>query len=216
MLERLSFDLYSNEELFREIMTDKEKDRDANNTTDPIEPVEAEIVDLEPEVEAESYEGEETQDEVEALLQDLAQARAEANEYLDGWQRSRAEFANYKKRVDRELAQANMTATGNIIKRYLNVLDDLERALKNRPQNGEGAVWANGIELIYRKFLSILENEGVKAMEAEGQVFDPNLHEALSSEESDEHDSGEIIEVVQQGYMLDDRVLRPALVRVAR
>jgi molecular chaperone GrpE len=216
MLERLSFDLYSNEELFREIMTDKEKDRDANNTTDPIEPVEAEIVDLEPEVEAESYEGEETQDEVEALLLDLAQARAEANEYLDGWQRSRAEFANYKKRVDRELAQANMTATGNIIKRYLNVLDDLERALKNRPQNGEGAVWANGIELIYRKFLSILENEGVKAMEAEGQVFDPNLHEALSSEESDEHDSGEIIEVVQQGYMLDDRVLRPALVRVAR
>jgi molecular chaperone GrpE len=197
-------------------MTDKEKDRDANNTTDPIEPVEAEIVDLEPEVEAESYEGEETQDEVETLLQDLAQARAEANEYLDGWQRSRAEFANYKKRVDRELAQANMTATGNIIKRYLNVLDDLERALKNRPQNGEGAVWANGIELIYRKFLSILENEGVKAMEAEGQVFDPNLHEALSSEESDEHDSGEIIEVVQQGYMLDDRVLRPALVRVAR
>jgi molecular chaperone GrpE len=197
-------------------MTDKEKDRDANNTTDPIEPVEAEIVDLEPEVEAESYEGEETQDEVETLLQDLAQARAEANEYLDGWQRSRAEFANYKKRVDRELAQANMTATGNIIKRYLNVLDDLERALKNRPQNGEGAVWANGIELIYRKFLSILENEGVKVMEAEGQVFDPNLHEALSSEESDEHDSGEIIEVVQQGYMLDDRVLRPALVRVAR
>ena len=197
-------------------MTDKEKDRDANNTTDPIEPVEAEIVDLEPEVEAESYEGEETQDEVETLLQDLAQARAEANEYLDGWQRSRAEFANYKKRVDRELAQANITATGNIIKRYLNVLDDLERALKNRPQNGEGAVWANGIELIYRKFLSILENEGVKVMEAEGQVFDPNLHEALSSEESDEHDSGEIIEVVQQGYMLDDRVLRPALVRVAR
>ena len=197
-------------------MTDKEKDRDANNIGDPIEPVEAEIVDLEPEAEAESYEGEESQDEIEALLQDLAQARAEANEYLDGWQRARAEFANYKKRVDRELAQANMTATGNVIKRYLSILDDLERALKNRPQNSEGAAWANGIELIYRKFLSILENEGVKAMDAEGQVFDPNLHEALSSEENDEHDSGEIIEVVQQGYMLDDRVLRPALVRVAR
>jgi molecular chaperone GrpE len=197
-------------------MTDKEKDRDANNIGDPIEPVEAEIVDLEPEAEAESYEGEESQDEIETLLQDLAQARAEANEYLDGWQRARAEFANYKKRVDRELAQANMTATGNVIKRYLSILDDLERALKNRPQNSEGAAWANGIELIYRKFLSILENEGVKAMDAEGQVFDPNLHEALSSEENDEHDSGEIIEVVQQGYMLDDRVLRPALVRVAR
>jgi molecular chaperone GrpE len=197
-------------------MTDKENDRDANNITDPIEPVEAEIVDLEPEVEADTYEGEESKDEIEALLQDLAQARAEANEYLDGWQRSRAEFANYKKRVDRELAQANQTATGNVIKRYLNVLDDIERALKNRPQHGEGAAWANGIELIYRKFVSILENEGVKAMDAEGQIFDPNLHEALSSEESEDHDSGEIIEVIQQGYMLDDRVLRPALVRVAR
>jgi len=199
-------------------MTDKEKERDPNSPTDPVEPVEAEIVELEPEVETDDNEGEveERQGEIEALQQELAQARAEANEYLDGWQRSRAEFANYKKRVDRELAQANQTATGNVIKRYLNVLDDLERALKNRPQSDEGAAWANGIELISRKFRSILENEGVKAMDAEGQVFDPNLHEALSSEDNDEYDSGEIIEVVQQGYMLEDRVLRPALVRVAR
>jgi molecular chaperone GrpE len=200
-------------------MTEEEKDHDPTNPIESIKPVEAEIVDLETEMEAESYEeGDENkrQIEIEALQQELAEARAQANEYLDGWQRSRAEFANYKKRVERELAQANQTATGNVIKRFLNVLDDLERALKKRPQDGEGAAWANGVELIYRKLLSILENEGVKTMNTDGQVFDPNLHEALSSEESDEHESGEIIEVIQQGYLLEDRVLRPALVRVAR
>jgi molecular chaperone GrpE len=107
-------------------------------------------------------------------------------------------------------------AAGAIIKRYIEVLDDLERALKNRPQEGEGAVWANGIELIYRKFLNILESEGVKPMNLEGADFDPNQHEAISSEESPDHTSGQIIEVLQRGYKQGDRVLRPALVRVAR
>jgi molecular chaperone GrpE len=155
-------------------------------------------------------------DELSALKQELANIQSKASEYLDGWQRSRAEFANYKKRVEREQAQAYQTAAGSILKRYLDILDDLERALKKRPQEGDGAVWANGIELIYRKFLAILESEGVKQMAAEGDFFDPNLHEAISSEESNHHESGQIIEVLQHGYMLGDRVLRPATVRVAR
>jgi molecular chaperone GrpE len=154
--------------------------------------------------------------EYEALRSELETWQANANEYLDGWQRSRAEFANYKKRVDRELAQAYQNAAGNIFKRYLEVLDDLERALKNRPQDGDGAAWAEGIELVYRKFASILEAEGVKVMQAQGQTFDPNLHEAISQEENSEYESGQIIEVIKQGYLLGDRVLRPALVRIAR
>jgi len=154
--------------------------------------------------------------EIEALRQELEQARTQADEYLDGWQRARAEFANYKKRVDREQAQVYQTAAGNIVKRYLDVADDLERALKNRPKRGEGAAWANGVELVHRKLLSILESEGVQPIQAEGQFFDPNLHEAVTSEDSDTHASGQIIEVLQQGYMLGDRVLRPAMVRVAR
>jgi molecular chaperone GrpE len=152
----------------------------------------------------------------EALRSELESWQAQAGEYLDGWQRSRAEFANYKKRVDRELAQAYQSASGNIFKRYLEVLDDLERALKNRPQEGDGAAWAEGIELIYRKLTSILEAEGVKVMPAQGQIFDPNLHEAISQEENGEYESGQIIEVIKQGYLLGDRVLRPALVRIAR
>lgn len=155
-------------------------------------------------------------DTIEALQNELEQAQAKADEYLDGWQRARAEFANYKKRVERDQAQVYQTAAGSIIKRYLDILDDLERALKNRPRSGDGAAWAEGIELIYHKFQSVLESEGVKPMKAEGQPFDPNLHEAIAQEENPEHESGTVIEELQQGYMLGDRVLRPARVRVAK
>ena len=153
---------------------------------------------------------------INELQNELQEVRTKADEYLDGWQRSRAEFANYKKRVEREQAQVYQTTTGAIVKRYLEVLDDLERALRNRPQDGEGAAWANGIELVYRKLQTILENEGVKPIQAEGQFFDPNFHEAVTLEESDGYESGQVIEVLQQGYMLGERVLRPAMVRVAK
>lgn len=155
-------------------------------------------------------------DDVAVLKEELQQAQAKSNEYLDGWQRARADFANYKRRIERDQAQLSQTITGNILKRYLEVLDDLDRALRNRPQGGEDARWTEGIELIYRKLLALLESEGVSVMNVEGQIFDPNLHEAISQEESPDHQSGEVIEVVKNGYMLGDRVLRPALVRVAR
>ena len=151
-----------------------------------------------------------------ALQSELDQAQAKAAEYLDGWQRARAEFANYKRRIERDQTQLSQSIAGSLIKRYLEVVDDLERALKQRPAGGDGAVWAAGIELVFRKFLAILEAEGVTLMDAEGQYFDPNLHEAISQEHIAGYESGQIIEVVKPGYMLGDRVLRPAGVRVAR
>jgi molecular chaperone GrpE len=157
-----------------------------------------------------------TPEEVRALQIELGECQAKMNEYLDGWQRARAEFANYKKRIEREQAQVYLNAAGNIIKRYLDVADDLDRALKNSPGEGEGAEWAAGIDLIYRKLLSILESEGVTVIEAEGQVFDPNFHEAISNEAAPGVPSGQIIAVVKQGYLLGEHVLRPAGVRVAR
>ena len=153
---------------------------------------------------------------ISSLEQELAQAQAKADEYLDGWQRARAEFANYKKRVERDQVLSSQNATANAVKRFLEILDDLERALRNRPQEGEGAQWSNGVELIYRKFMNMIEAEGVKVMDVSGQFFDPNMHEAISQEDSTDHESGQIIGVVQQGYLLGDRVLRPARVRVAR
>lgn len=137
-------------------------------------------------------------------------------EYLDGWQRARADFANYKKRIEREQREAYRRAAGDILTRYLGIIDDLERAMKDRPTEGEAAGWADGVELIYRKFRSVLEAEGVELIEALGQPFDPTFHEAISHEESDEQQAGYVIEVLQQGYRMGDQVLRPALVRVAK
>lgn len=154
--------------------------------------------------------------DIETLQRELETTRTKADEYLDGWQRARAEFTNYKKRIDREQQQVYQNAAGSVIRQFLGIADDIERALKARPSEGEGAAWAAGIELVYRKLLAIFESEGVTQIQAEGAPFDPNFHEAVSSDESGEHESGQVIEVLQQGYMLGDRVLRPAMVRVAR
>ncbi len=149
-------------------------------------------------------------DEAEAKAR---QMEAKAAENLDGWQRSVAEFQNYKKRIDRDRESDKAIMKGDLIKRFLPVLDDLERALQNRPEDSS---WAEGIELIKRKLQSILEAEGLTRIDAEGAVFDPNFHEAISFEPADGVESGRVIGVVQNGYMLGDYVVRPAMVRVAR
>jgi molecular chaperone GrpE len=157
-------------------------------------------------------------EEIDKLRSDLDQAQAKANEYLEGWQRERAEFFNYKKRIEREQSQGGQNAVGNAIRRYLDIADDLDRALKNknRPTEGDGAVWAEGIDLIHRKLICAFESDGVKTIDTDSKFFDPNLHEAISHEDSPDHESGQIIEVVQPGYTLGERVIRPARVRVAR
>jgi molecular chaperone GrpE len=149
----------------------------------------------------------------EALIRQLKEAEEKIIEYKDGWARSQADFQNYKKRIERdnELMYANMK--GDIIKKVLPALDDLERAMQNRPADD---AWANGIELVVRKFQNIMENEGLKRIDAKGMAFDPNFHEAISHEASDEVESEHVIDVVQNGYMLGERVIRPALVRVAQ
>jgi molecular chaperone GrpE len=152
----------------------------------------------------------------EPIQSELESIQAQADEYLDGWQRARAEFANYKRRIEREQAEARDRIAGNTLIRFLGVMDDLERALKDRPSDGDAASWAEGIELIYRKLSALFIAEGVEEILADGTSFDPALHEALSHEESDEHAEGQVIEVVQRGYRMGDRVLRPALVRVAK
>jgi molecular chaperone GrpE len=158
--------------------------------------------------------------ELEALQKRLDEEQAKARELeaksaenLDGWQRAVAEFQNYKKRIDRDRESDKAVMKGDLLKRVLPVLDDLERALQNRPG---GDAWANGIELIQRKLQSILESEGLKRIEAVGTPFDPNFHEAISYEPADGLESGYVIGVVQNGYMLGDYVVRPAMVRVAQ
>ena len=146
------------------------------------------------------------------LENQLAKAQSREAEYKDGWQRSVAEFQNYRRRVEAEKAETYQTAVGSVIKRYLPVLDDMERAMQARPA---GLAWADGVELICRKLESILEAEGLKRIEAEGQKFDPNFHEAIAQEPADGVESGTVIAIVRNGYMLGERVIRPAMVRVA-
>jgi len=142
-------------------------------------------------------------------------SEVKAAEYLDGWQRAKAEFSNYKKRVIRDRDQVNKDAVGKVVKNYLSVVDDLERALKDKPAGSENEAWANGIELIYRKLVTILENDGVTPMNVMGEMFDPNLHEAVAQIASPDHKSGQIIDVIQTGYIIGERVLRPARVCIA-
>jgi molecular chaperone GrpE len=155
-------------------------------------------------------------DELTALRQELEEQKAKAAEYLDGWQRARAEFANYKKRIEKEQEDMVKSANGAFITRLLPVMDDFERAFQTLPLDLMGMTWLEGIALIQRKLQMLLEQEGVTVIETEGRLFDPTLHQAVTHEESEEHEEGQIIGEVQKGYKMGDRVLRPSLVRVAK
>jgi len=169
-----------------------------------------------PQSEAASAEVGINMDEYDVYTKSINEIKKQLDESTDGWQRERADFVNYKKRIDRERDLQRGIVTGELCKKFLVVLDDLERAMKNRPQEGDGANWADGIDLVIRKMQGILEMENIQRIPAEIELFDPNRHEAVSSEASNDHESGAIIEVLQQGYLIGDRVLRPALVRVAQ
>jgi molecular chaperone GrpE len=179
--------------------------------TKPLEEPAPEVVETPAETPSETV----ISPEMAALIADLAETQTKRDEYLDGWQRAIAEFSNYKKRVERDREMNQQNQTGSIVKRYLEIADDLERALKTRPLEGDGAAWANGVDLIYRKLGNIFDSQGIKPMSALGQPFDPNQHEAIGHVDSTDIPSGHVAEVVQTGYCIGERVLRPALVRIA-
>ena len=156
---------------------------------------------------------EQSQVDVAELMKRLEEAEAKVAEHRDGWQRAQAEFVNYKNRIQRDAESQRVNMQGDILQKLLPVLDDLELALANRPADD---AWAGGVELIARKFQSVLESEGVKRIEAEGQPFDPNFHEAITHEPNSDVPSEHVIAVVRNGYVIGERVIRPALVRVAQ
>jgi len=149
-------------------------------------------------------------------LEELDDLRKKVDEFSDGWQRERAEFANYRKRVDRDRQQESQNGKIEIIKKYLAIHDDFERAQKTLPQEQIPQSWLEGLKLIEQKLQNLLDGEGISIIPAENAVSNPEFHEAISHEENQEFESGRIIEVVQQGYTIGDRVIRPALVRVAK
>ena len=153
-------------------------------------------------------------DRIETLERELAETKAKSEEHLYNWQRSAADFSNYKRRTDEERSQLGQFSNAILIGKLLAVLDDFDRALESVPPAAHDA-WLEGVKLVERKLRGVLESEGVSPIEAVGQAFDPNLHEAVAHEETSAHPDNEVIGEVQRGYRLHDRVIRPSLVRVA-
>jgi molecular chaperone GrpE len=151
-----------------------------------------------------------------AAQAELAEAQAEALAQMDKLQRLAAEFQNSKKRQERQLSDAIQRAGEGVVTRLLPVLDDFDLAFGNIPDgiDEEEQSWVDGFQQIQGKLLAVMEDQGVAAIAREGE-FDPNLHEAITSEPNDDVESGHIIETLRVGYEFKGRVLRPAMVRVA-
>lgn len=155
--------------------------------------------------------------ETSTLEQQLEQARQEAAQNLDRWQRAMAELANFKRRQeDQQKLQRDMIKA-DVLQGVISALDDLDLAFQNVPAQLDGQLvgWVEGFRLVQRKLDRILDDQGVSMINT-GGAFDPNLHEAVSHEESADHEEGQIIGELRKGYQIGNRVIRPALVRVAK
>jgi molecular chaperone GrpE len=158
----------------------------------------------------------ELSDDPTELKKLLLQERDKSAEYLDNWRRAAADFANYKKRVEKDNAEYTKFANVTLIARLLPVLDDFDRAFQTIPDNLRALTWVDGIVLIARKMAAMLEAEGLKPIDALNKPFDPNVHEAVIHEESDKDEDGTVIAELQKGYKLNERVIRPTMVKVAK
>ena len=146
---------------------------------------------------------------------ELAQARGERDDYYDRLLRKTAEFDNYRKRVERERREMAQAVAGDVLETLLPVVDDFERALQVEA-GADVAAHRKGVELIYRQLQDLLTKRGVTPIDALGRPFDPRVHQAITYEPSPGRADGEVAEEVRRGYMLGDRLLRPAMVKVAK
>lgn len=153
---------------------------------------------------------------VEDLESQLEAERKRAGEYLENWQRARADFLNLKKRTEQEKAELAKFANAELIGRLLYVVDDFERAIQTMPVDLLKFSWMEGILIIYRKLLSLLEQEGLEPVEAAGKDFDPVLHEAVLFDDDAQGVAEIVTAEMQRGYKLHGRVLRPTLVKVGK
>ena len=160
----------------------------------------------------------ETGEEVEVALEDeLESARQEAAKNLENWQRTAAELANYKRRQEEQRKLLRDRIKTEVLQGVISALDDMDLAFQNLPDDLDGQLigWVEGFRLVQRKLDRILDEQNVMLVDTKGK-FDPNFHEAVSYEDSDDHQEGDIIAEMRKGYQIGSRVIRPALVRVAK
>lgn len=154
--------------------------------------------------------------EVETLRTQLAQAEAQSAEYLDGWQRERAEFANFRRRQEQTLKLQQQQALSKTLLNLISIVDDQDRAFSAIPDEMREHAWVEGLFLVGKKLAALLEKEGLKEIAARpGDLFDPRYHQAVLHEPSDSFGEGQIAQVFHRGYLLQDQVLRPVIVSVS-
>lgn len=151
--------------------------------------------------------------ELEQLKKSLQEETEKAEKYLDQWQRTQADFDNYRRRTEQEKSELSQNTTCMVLANVLPVMDDLDRALGSIPESSANLPWIDGVKLIYKKFHAILESMGLEELCALGQPFDPALHEAVAHMEGDE---GKVINEVQKGYKLRNKLVRPSKVVVGK
>jgi len=151
--------------------------------------------------------------DIDYLKKALAEEQEKADRYLSNWQRAEADLINFKRRSEQERADLAAYANSTLVLELLPVLDDLDRALCNVPEDLAEAGWVDGIRLIQRKLKSVLEAQGLSEIECVGEEFDPRFHEAVMCVKGEE---GKVVEELQKGYKFKDRVLRPSMCKVGK
>jgi len=175
----------------------------AENDQEPVSAEEPEVLE-----ETATENSEEGQAELEKL-------RAEAEEHKQRLLRTQADFDNFRRRTLKEKEELGKYASAKLITELLPVIDNFERALSTTAESADLSSYAKGVEMIFRQLEGILKTEGLTAMEPVGTPFNPEFHQAIMQVESDEYEEGTVVEVVQKGYLLKDKVLRPAMVKVS-
>ncbi|CAH8769666.1 nucleotide exchange factor GrpE [Paenibacillus dendritiformis] len=182
---------------------------------DQVDSEAVETADVEHNQEAEETSEAEGKAAEEAQGAGLKEARAQAEELQQRLLRAQADFDNFRRRTVKEKEELAQYASSKLVTELLPVLDNFERALAAAQTGSEEQSFVKGVDMIFRQFMQVLEQEGVKAMNAVGEPFNPEFHQAIMQVESEEHEEGIVVEEVQKGYMLKDRVLRPAMVKVS-
>lgn len=187
-------------------MTDNKK-KNSRSDHSNTEEKNTETIKLEKDVTEEILE-----ERIEEIKDELQTVIKEKDEYLNKLKRMKADFINYRNRVKKDKEQLEFRTRMEIINSLLPIIDNFERALKSVDQDSE---FLSGVNLIYKQMIDVLKKEGLEIIETEGEEFDPTYHEAVMQVESKEYESGYIVEEIQRGYIMDDKVIRPAMVKVA-
>ena len=164
---------------------------------------------------SESGRGIEESSQVELSQENLEEALREKEQFRTMAQRAQADLVNYRNRATQELEEARRTARFAVLTRFLNVIDDLSRAVQSLPDGADDS-WTEGISLVLRNLEKTFESEGISKIDSFGAEFDPYQHEALMYEQTEDAEEGTVVNVIQEGYKIGDRILRPARVVVAQ